>query len=94
MTDEECIQLLTKFWIDFFALDEKVNDKENYEIKQTRINDFKQLCEDAVTKGEGVLMGRSIMNHNGGEGYLLKLTLTKIEFTPEEQEKYLGIKRS
>ncbi len=94
MSDEECIQLLTKYWIYLFALDEKVNDEENHEIRQKRINDFKQLCEDAVNKGEGVLMSRNIMNHNGGEGYLLKLILTKIEFTPEEQEKYLGIKRS
>ena len=88
MSDEECIKLLTKWWIDFFALDERVNDEENHEKRKKRINDFQTLCKDAVTNGQGELIGRNIMNHNGGEGYKLTVTLTQEPLTPEQQKMF------
>ena len=64
--------------------------KRREEHKQKRINNFTILATDAVKKGEGELIGKSMMNHNGGEGYELKLTLTKVPFTPEQQKKHFG----
>ena len=64
---------------------------ENRNSKKERLlNHFQDMANDAVTKGEGSCVGYSVANHNGGEAYEMKLTVTRKELTPEQKKEYFG----
>lgn len=64
--------------------------KRREDKRNRRLSNFNQLASEAVSEGESNLVGYCVMNHDGGEAYELKLTLTKKTLTPEEKKEHFG----
>lgn len=70
-SDEEVKKDLVYF-LCFLLLDAK-DDK----IYNRRLKEFGKLVDDCLNTGEGNLYGHIEVNRNGGEKYLLKISLEK-----------------
>lgn len=74
MSDEEVKGFLMNYLIDMF-IDAHKYDKKYYYNK--RLKDFEKIVDDCLNTGEGNLYGHMEVNRNGGEKYLLKISLEK-----------------
>lgn len=72
MSDEEVKKYLMHF-LCYMLLDANKDDK----VYNKRLNDFEKIVDDCLKNGEGELHGPVKVNRNGGEKYLLKISLEK-----------------
>lgn len=71
MSDEEVKKDLVYF-LCYMLLDAKDDKRYNRRLKE-----FGKLVDDCLNTGEGNLYGHVKVNRNGGEKYLLKISLEK-----------------
>lgn len=76
MDKKEAKEMLSQVLIDFFAL--RVNGvDENYlnKRRELRINNFRELADNAIENGENTLGTVFFLNYDGGKHYILSLKL-------------------